>query len=260
MQAIPRQAHADSKPFERSFQLLLQAAFATLCVGYAVLAFDYFISFAAGRPGLWNQLLAALVSRDYAYGPGSVHVDQQWAYGNSLRFMLMHTTMGAIGMALGPFQFIGAVRRRYPQAHRTMGKIYLISIGMSMLASLAYLAVTPFDKVFSGAPFAIGLVGLDLMVLWTGWLAYAAIRQRDIPRHQAWMAFNFGLVFVTPLLRMLWVGFGWTTPELTQAQANLGIMTILLPLSLTAAFIWTSLQRPRAGARQIQAFSSTPNS
>lgn len=250
---------AQQRPAERVFRVSLQAVFAALCVGYAVLAFDYFISFAAGRPGLWNQLLAALVSHDYAYGPGSVHVDQQWAYGNSLRFMLMHTTMGAIGMALGPFQFIGAVRRRYPQAHRTMGKIYLISIGMSMLGSLAYLAVTPFGKVFSGAPFAIGLIGLDLMVLWTGWLAYAAIRQRDIPRHQAWMAFNFGLVFVTPLLRMLWVGFGWTTPELTQAQANLGIMTILLPLSLTAAFVWTSLQRLRTGTRQGRSPASAPN-
>lgn len=246
MSATPDRSVVIVRPFEEVFNLALQAVFAVLCGGYAVLAFDYFISFAAGRPGLWMRLLATLVSSDYAYGPGSVHTGQQLAYTNALRFMLMHTTMGAVGMALGPFQFIAGVRRRYPQAHRTMGKIYLASIALSMFGSLGYLAMTPFKQVFSGAPFAYGLLGLDLMVLWTGWLAYTAIRRRAIVRHQAWMAFNFGLVFVTPLLRMLWVGFGWTTPALNQAQANIGIMTILLPLSLTVALIWISLQRPRA--------------
>lgn len=236
-------------PAERILGAALQSGFVLLCVAYAVLAFDYFISFAAGRPGLWLRLLAALVSGDYAYGTGSVHVDQRSAYGNALSLMLMHTTMGAVGLTLGPFQFVAALRRRMPRVHRTMGQIYLVAIALSMLAGLGYLAVTPFAQVFSGAPFALGLVGLDLMVLATGWLAYAAIRRRDIASHQAWMAFNFGLVFVTPLLRLLWVAFGWAMPQLDQAQANLGIMTILLPLSLTGALIWTSLHRPVARGR-----------
>ena len=229
-------------------QSLFAALFAALCVGYAVLAFDYFISFAADRPGLWLRLLTALASAEYAQGAGSVHVDQHAAYANGLRFMLMHTTMGAVAMALGPFQFIAAVRRRHPRAHRRMGQVYLLSVALCMFGSLGYLAVTPFDRVFSGTPFAIGLVGLDLMVLWTGWLAYSAIRQRAVLRHQAWMAFNFGLLLTTPFLRLLWLGFAWVTPTLTQAQANLGIMTFLLPISLTAPLIWLSLQRPRASA------------
>ena len=227
----------------------LEFTFAALCVGYAALAFDYFISFAADRPGLWLRLLSALASAEYAQGAGSVHVDQQAAYANGLRFMLMHTTMGAIAMALGPFQFIAAVRRRHPRAHRRMGQVYLLSVALCMFGGLGYLAVTPFERVFSGTPFAIGLVGLDLMVLWTGWLAYSAIRQGAVLRHQAWMAFNFGLLLTTPMLRLLWVVFAWVTPDLTQAQANLGIMTFLLPLSLTAPLIWLSLQRPRAPAR-----------
>ena len=91
--------------------------------------------------------------------------------------------------------------------------------------------------------FAIGLLALDLMVLLTAWLAYAAIRRREILKHQAWMAFNFGLILATPALRVLWIFSGWTLPVLSQAQANVGIMTFLLPLCLSFTMFWVALQR-----------------
>ncbi|MCC7410431.1 MAG: DUF2306 domain-containing protein [Gammaproteobacteria bacterium] len=234
-----------SGTWEARCSRLLAMGFLVLCVGYAVLAADYFISFAAGRPGLWVRLLAALVSEEFAYGPGSVQVDQHVAYTDALRFMLMHTTMGAVSMALGPFQFIAAFRRRYPAAHRVMGRLYLGGVVLSMIGGLAYLGTTAFGEVFSGKPFAIALLGLDLAVLWTAWLAYRAIRARAVLRHQAWMAFNFGLVCATPGLRMLWLMFGWSVPAFTQAQANLAITTFLLPMCLLGALIWVTLQRPR---------------
>jgi len=236
---------AHSSGIERGVVRLLQGIFAVGCVFYGVMAFDYFFSFAAGRDGLWLRFFAAVVSEDHVYGEGSVHVAQHAAYSDGFRFMLMHTTMGAFAIAIGPFQFIAAIRRRYPAAHRTMGKIYLGSAVLSMFAGIGYLLMTPFDQVFSGVPFAISLFGLDLAVLYTAWLAYAAIRQRSVLRHQAWMAFNFGLLFATPLLRVLWIVFGHVFPGMDQSADNLGITTFLLPLSLFGALVWITLQRPR---------------
>lgn len=227
---------------------VLWALFAAVCVFYAVLAFDYFIAFAGGREGLWLQLFAALVDTEYARGAGSVHIDQHGPYMAGLPFMLMHTTTGALAMALGPFQFMTRWRLRYPQLHRNAGKIYLTAVVMSMIGGLAYLFSTPLTGVFSGPPFGIALIGLDLMVLLTAWLAYDAIRRRAIDRHRSWMAYNFGLLLATPGLRLLWVLFGWLFPGLNQAEANLGIMTFLLPLCVSGMLLWVAAQpaRPRA--------------
>ncbi|MGR8921340.1 MAG: DUF2306 domain-containing protein, partial [Gammaproteobacteria bacterium] len=206
----------------------LWSVFSLACAFYAVLAFDYFLSFSSGREGLWLSFFSALVGEEHALGAGSVHVDQAAAYRAGFDFMLMHTTMGAIGMALGPFQFMGGLRRRWPQAHRSAGKIYLVAVLLSMLGGLAYLATTPMQAVYSGAAFSVALIGLDLMVLLTGVLAYVAIRQRDVERHQSWMAYNFGLLLATPVLRLLWIAFGWAFPGLDQAADNIAITTFLL--------------------------------
>lgn len=225
---------------------VLKLVFAFGCVFYAVMAFDYFISFASGREGLWMKLFSATVSQDYAFGKGSAHLEQHVAYSESLRFMLMHTTMGAVCMAIGPFQFVASFRNRFRTLHRNMGKIYLLGVSLSMFAGLGYLAVTPFDEVYSGKPFAVGLVGLDLLVLYSAYKAYSAIRLRKVIKHQQWMAMNYGLLLSTPVLRLFWIIFGVTLPGLNQEQANLAITTFLIPVSVMLALVWIAAQRPRS--------------
>lgn len=217
--------------------------FTGLCLFYAVLAFDYFIGFGAGREGLWLHLLAASVSPDYAHGAGSVHLEQRHAYGRGLHFLLMHTMMGAVCLAVAPLQFSARLRRARPALHRTLGGIYLLAVLLSMLGGMAYLAVTPLHEVYSGRPFGLALWALDIMVLATALRAWQAIRARDFQRHQAWMAFNFGLILTTPMLRLLWVGLGVAVPAHDQAQVNLGITTFLLPLCLLGPLVWLTRQR-----------------
>lgn len=250
MSAVPGKtpglaAHA----FERYADTLLKAVFAAACVFYAVLAFDYFLGFGAGRESLWMRLFAALVSREHAFGAGSVHVEQAVAYRDGLSFLLMHTTMGAIAMALGPFQFSARLRARYPLWHRNAGKTYLLAVVLSMIGGLAYLFTTPPRAVFSGPVFAVALVGLDLMVLFTAWYAYAAVRQRAYAEHRAWMAFNFGLLLATPVLRLLWIVFGWVFPDRVQTATNLANTTFLLPLCVTGMLWWVSRQNRTARPR-----------
>jgi uncharacterized membrane protein len=238
----------------------LWLVFAVACVFYALLAFDYFIAFAAGRDSWWLQIFSALVGRDHAMGPGSVHVQQHVVYTAGLNLLLMHTMTGAVALCIGPFQFLASFRRRYTALHRQCGKVYLASVVLSMVSGLGYLFTTPLTAVYSGAPFAIGLIGLDFMVLLTAGLAYRAIRQRDIERHRAWMAFNFGLILATPVLRLLWIVFAWALPSWDQAQANVAIMTFLLPLCVLG-LLWFMPARAggpiAAGPRTPQAAAAT---
>ena len=250
MSAVPEKTLAPAaRGFEHYAGTVLKGGFAVACVFYAVLAFDYFLGFGAGREGLWMRLFAALVSREHAFGQGSVHVEQAMAYREGLQFLLMHTVMGAVAMALGPLQFSNRLRRRYPAVHRTAGKTYLIGAVLSMFGGLAYLATTPMTAVFSGPMFYVALLGLDVMVLWTAWLAFAAARRRAFGTHRSWMAFNFGLLLGTPVLRLLWIAFGWMFPGEVQAVTNLAITTFLLPLCVTGMLCWVAAQhgtmRPR---------------
>lgn len=258
MSASTNSLRSAAKPgLEQPLHAVLWAVFAVTCVFYAVLAFDYFIAFGSDREGLWLRLFGALVGREQAFGRGSVHADQQMPYAAGFNFLLMHTTTGALAMALGPFQFMAAARRRYPRLHRDAGKVYLVCVVLSMIGGLAYLGTTPLDSVFSGAPFSIALAGLDVMVLFTAWLAYSAIRRRDIARHRAWMAYNFGLLLATPGLRLLWIAFGWLSPQMDQAASNLAIMTFLLPLCVSGMLLWLAAQPQPLAATTPTANAST---
>ena len=162
----------------------------------------------------------------------------------------MHTTMVALCMAIGPFQFVASFRKKYRGLHRTMGKVYLVAVCLSMFAGLGYLAITPFANVFSGAPFAIGLVALHVIVLFSAYKAYSAIRRGNIRKHQSWMAMNYALLLPTPILRLLWIIFGLGFPTLNQAQANLAITTFLIPLSVLFGLVWVAAQKPTRTLRR----------
>ncbi len=229
---------------QKTVQAVLWSAYAALVVGYSVMAFQYFFSFIAGEREWWNLFQAYLVSEDFSFGAGSVHLEQQEPYFFNRYLLLVHTTMGGVCLAVGWSQFVSRFRKSYPNVHRTIGKIYLTSVFISMTFGLLHLSTVPLRSVFSGPAFGLGLWGLDVLVIVTAVLAYLAIRAKDIRGHQGWMAFNYALISATPLLRFFWVSFGSTT-ELTQAQINSGISTVLLPICLIVGMVWYSAEYMR---------------
>jgi len=216
--------------------------FGALIIAYSAMAFEYFFALIAGERGWWNQFQGMLVSENFSFGPGSVHAEQQEPYYFNRYLLLFHTTTGGIALAIGWTQFVSSWRKSHPSLHRTVGKIYLATIMVSMTAGLLHLSTVPLRDVYSGAPFGLGLWGLDLLVILTGLLAFVSVKRRDFAQHQAWMAANYALVCATPGLRFFWVSLGLTT-DLTQSQINSGIATVLLPLCLFAAMIMLSSTR-----------------
>lgn len=226
---------------QKTVQAVLWTAYSALVVGYSVMAFQYFFAFIAGEREWWNIFQAYLVSEEFSFGAGSVHLEQQEPYFFNRFLLLIHTTMGGVCLAVGWSQFVPRFRKSYPQVHRTVGKIYLTSVLISMTFGLLHLSTVPLHSVFSGAAFGLGLWGLDVLVIATAILAYLAIRSKDIRGHQGWMAFNYALIAATPLLRFFWVSFGSAT-ELSQTQINSGISTVLLPICLIVGMIWYSTE------------------
>ncbi|MBL9050563.1 MAG: DUF2306 domain-containing protein [Tabrizicola sp.] len=95
-----------------------------------------------------------------------------------------HVLAGAAFGITGPMQFVRALRHRFGALHRVTGRIFVLSgavLGLSGLSLLAQVTSvrTPVVDI------ARGLFGLALLIALA--LAMAAIRDRDILRHRAWV-------------------------------------------------------------------------
>lgn len=108
-----------------------------------------------------------------------------------------HFLGAGIALLTGPFQFNAKIRSRYLNFHRTLGKVYVISILVGGSASLQ-LALASFGGLVTHWGF--GLLG----VAWLGSTIYAfvAIRHGNVSKHQDWMLRSFALTYAAVTLRI----------------------------------------------------------
>lgn len=108
----------------------------------------------------------------------------------------LHGIPGTLVLLIGPFQFIPAIRNRYPAVHRTLGKIYLLGVLVgSIMAVFAAVAST------SGLAAQLGFLLLAIGWFYSGLLAYITARRRQFGLHRVWMIRNYALSFAAVLLR-----------------------------------------------------------
>jgi uncharacterized membrane protein len=108
-----------------------------------------------------------------------------------------HTLGGMIATLIGPFQFLGVVRRRYPSVHRWLGRVYLVCV---LLSGLAGLYLSPGS--YASNTFGIAFIALALAWLYTGSKAYLTIRAGDSASHRRWMIRNYALTYAAVTLRI----------------------------------------------------------
>jgi len=128
----------------------------------------------------------------------AVHPDMRAAFQAHSVGLAVHVFGAVFALALGPFQFLGRLRAKYPAVHRTMGRLYLTA-GV-LAGGLAGLYMSQFAH--GGTIGRLGFAALALAWLYTGARAFAAIRRRDIAEHQRWMVRNFSLAFAAVMLRL----------------------------------------------------------
>ncbi|MCJ9429257.1 DUF2306 domain-containing protein [Kordiimonas marina] len=108
-----------------------------------------------------------------------------------------HLAGGAVGMVLGPLQFLRSVRQRHPRLHRWMGRTYVVACIVSALCGLVlavHIDVGPIPPV-----------GFSLLAL--AWLsstttAFLKARGRDFGAHERWMVRSYALTLAGVSLRI----------------------------------------------------------
>lgn len=103
-------------------------------------------------------------------------------------WLLVHVICGIVATLIGPFQFITAFRKRYPQWHRGLGKTYMGAIVLSTGVSF-YLVST----AQLGIPYATGLAMLGIVWLGTTVMAWASIVNGNVAMHREWMTKSYVL-------------------------------------------------------------------
>ncbi len=151
--------------------------------------------------GLWGLgalLSAGIAIYSYRYflaiGP---HIPTPLGNAYGKPFLYIHIIGAATALLIGLLNFIAAIRRRWPQVHRWIGRIYIVSCLVGGVGGL----VAAFGS--TAGPIAtagFGLLGIFWIVINSqGWRMARARRFTD---HRAWMIRSFALTFGAVNLRL----------------------------------------------------------
>jgi uncharacterized membrane protein len=110
-----------------------------------------------------------------------------------------YTHLAAAGIALlvGPFQHNARLRGRFLNAHRWLGRTYVVAV---MLGGTAGLVLATMSEGGMAAHLGFGLLAV-LWLLTTG-TAYVRIRAKDQGAHRRWMTRSFALTYAAVMLRI----------------------------------------------------------
>ncbi len=137
-----------------------------------------------------------------------VHPQMQAIFETHRLGIFTHIFASSVAILLGPFQFMAAVRSRWPSFHRWSGRMYLLGV---LIGGLAAIYMSAF--AFGGLVSTLGFSSLGLIWLFTRFRAYATARARDFAAHRAWMIRNFALTLAAVTIRIgLGIGFATGLP------------------------------------------------
>jgi uncharacterized membrane protein len=155
-------------------------------------------------PGWVIMTLACLAiilvnSRYLTFDPSVYFPEQREVYLRREFVLGVHVVGGTLALLIGPFQFVGRLRRRLVRLHRFMGATYVAGTTALGLSGLV-LAPTAYTGLVASAGFTV----LDLAMLFTTWTAVRMIVARRYGEHRRWMIRSFSLILGGVMLRV-WI-------------------------------------------------------
>jgi len=124
-----------------------------------------------------------------------------------------HVAFGGLSLLIGWSQFSIRFRGQYLQIHRSIGKIYVLSV---LLSSLAGFGIALFAT--GGLVSIFGFEALAICWLFSNIKAYTSIRKGRIQEHQDWMIRNYALTFAAVTLR-IWLPLSQAVLQMDFADA-----------------------------------------
>jgi hypothetical protein len=125
--------------------------------------------------------------------------DRYGIYWDRHEWLYAHVIAGALALLLGPGQFWLGLNRRTSTVHRTMGVMYVLSVGVGGAAAFYLAAHNDFSWVFG-----LGLASMAAVWIIATALATIAICLRQVAQHREWMIRSYTLTFGFVFFRLLY--------------------------------------------------------
>ncbi|AXI04056.1 DUF2306 domain-containing protein [Aquirhabdus parva] len=219
---------------------------------YGPMAIEYFAHFfTPNAPKLWLHVFTWFAGEKHTQGAGSVEVVQHTVYTHSRVSMLFHTVAGGTAILLASLQFYTPFRKKYPHIHRTIGKVFMTIVVISMIGSISFLIATGPKESFNGLPFYLQLWILALGTLTSAILGVIAIIKGQLKMHQAAMIFCFALLLSAPVLRIEWLFIGGllnVTHQTSNFFSSLIFGYLVVPCAIAATRL-TDFRKSSASSR-----------
>lgn len=189
------------------------------------------------------------------FAPGGSRIPLNPTFPWHIVGLSLHAIPAGLALLLGPFQFVSAIRTRYPAVHRTIGGVYLVCIliGSAMGVYSALVSL-------SGLAAQLGFLLLAITWFFSGLSAYRAIRRRQVQLHRIWMIRNYALTFAAVLLRVFLVAgttYMQTRPSITFADVYTSSVWCSIFISYVVAE-WFIVPRTRGASVQKPAKIGQP--
>ena len=111
----------------------------------------------------------------------------------------VHFAAGGVILILGCIQLLGSVRRRFPQLHRWIGRLY---IGASILAATGGLLFIAINGTIGGTVMNVGFSLYGILMLAAALETLRHARARRLDEHRAWALRLYALAIGSWLYRM----------------------------------------------------------
>ena len=112
-----------------------------------------------------------------------------------------HISFGGFALLIGWSLFLKKLRAKKLHIHRLIGKIYIVAVLLSSLSGF-YIAYHATGGIIA----KLGFAGMSTAWFLTTIIAYRAIRNKDIKKHERWMIRSYAVTFTGVTFR-LWMPF-----------------------------------------------------
>jgi uncharacterized membrane protein len=112
--------------------------------------------------------------------------------------LFLHLSAGVIAISVGLLQLWLGLTGRIGVLHRTLGRVYVVSIAVGSVGGF-YLALT----IPGHLPYSVGLFTLCVAWVVTTAMAIYAIRTRRVEQHREWMLRSYTVTFAFVTYRLV---------------------------------------------------------
>jgi uncharacterized membrane protein len=109
----------------------------------------------------------------------------------------IHVILGGIALLIGWVGFVDKIRNKYLNFHKISGRVYIVCFLITALTSIlvSYHAL-------GGLVSQLGFMSIGVIAVFTTFKGYAAIVNRQIGEHQAWMRYSYACCLASVTLRL----------------------------------------------------------